>query len=187
MAVEVRSGCAADPSARRPCLQVLQCQPSVAKGASGRSSARRPCPQVHQGHPRVAKGASDRSSARRPCPQVPQGHPGVAKRVLDRSSARRPCPQVLQRHPCVAKGGLLTGLRHCDLAHRYSRGIQAWRDRHQSHVAPARDIHRAGSQCPQTPQRQIALRGEANWTSPSKRLCPTPTLKGISRLDRQDK
>ena len=83
--------------------------------------------------------------------------------------------------------GLLTGLRHGNLAHRYSRGIQAWRDRHQSHVAPARDIHRAGSQCPQTPQRQIALRGEANWTSPSKRLCPTPTWKGISRLDRQDK
>ena len=85
------------------------------------------------------------------------------------------------------EGGLLAGLRHGDLVHRYSRGIQAWRDRHQSHVAPARDIHRAGSQCPQTPQRQIALRGEANWTSPSKRLCPTPTLKGISRLDRQDK
>ena len=81
--------------------------------------------------------------------------------------------------------GLLTGLRHGGLAHRYSRGIQAWRDRHQSHVAPARDIHRAGSQCPQTPQRQISLRGEANWTSPSKRLCPTPTWKGISRLDRQ--
>ena len=83
--------------------------------------------------------------------------------------------------------GLLTGLRHGDLAHRYSRGIQAWRDRHQSHVAPTRDIHRAGSPCLQTSQRQISLLGEANWTSPSKRLCPTPTLKGISRLDRQDK
>ena len=83
------------------------------------------------------------------------------------------------------EGGLLTGLRHGDLAHRYFRGILAWRDHHQSHVAPARDIHRASSPCPQTPQRQIALRGETNWTSPSKRLCPTPTWKGISRLDRQ--
>ncbi len=81
----------------------------------------------------------------------------------------------------------LAGLRHVAQPHRYSRGIHAWRDRHQSHVAPARDIHRAGSPCQQTPQRQISLRGEANWTSPSKRLCPTPTLKGISRLDRQDK
>ena len=81
--------------------------------------------------------------------------------------------------------GLLTGLRDGDLAHKCSRGIQAWRDRHQSHVAPARDIHRAGSPCLQTSQRQISLRGEANWTSPSKRICPTPTLKGISRLDRQ--
>ena len=81
--------------------------------------------------------------------------------------------------------GLLTGLRHGDLAHKYFSAIYAWRDRHQSHVAPARDIHRAGSQCPQTPQRQITLCGEANWTSPSKRLCPTPTWKGISRLDRQ--
>ena len=83
--------------------------------------------------------------------------------------------------------GSSNGLRHGDLAHKCSRGIQAWRDHHQSHVAPARDIHRASSPCPQTPQRQISLRGEANWTSPSKRLCPTPTLKGISRLDRQDK
>ena len=83
--------------------------------------------------------------------------------------------------------GLLTGLRHGDLAHRYSRGIPAWRERHQSHVAPARDIHRASSPCLQTPQRQITLCGGANLTSPSKRICPTPTLKGISRLDRQDK
>ena len=80
---------------------------------------------------------------------------------------------------------LVTFTEHAHRAHRPLAGIPAWRDIHQSHVAPARDIHRAGSQCPQTPQRQIALRGETNWTSPSKRLCPTPTWKGISRLDRQ--
>ena len=49
---------------------------------SDRSSARRPCPQMLQGHPRVAKGASGRSLARPPCPQLPQGHPGVAKSHL---------------------------------------------------------------------------------------------------------
>ena len=46
------------------------------------ASARRPCPQVLQGHPRVAKGASGRSLARPPCPQLPQRHPGVAKSHL---------------------------------------------------------------------------------------------------------
>ena len=49
---------------------------------SDRSSARRPCPQMLQGHPRVAKGASGRSLARPPCPQLPQGHPRVAKSHL---------------------------------------------------------------------------------------------------------
>ena len=73
---------------------------------SDRSSARRPCPQMLQGHPRVAKGASGRSSARIPCPQVLQRHPGVAKRSSDRSSARPPCPQLPQGHPGVAKSHL---------------------------------------------------------------------------------
>ena len=113
-------------SARRPCPQVPQGHPRVAKHhltdlrmvpsrCTSRSSARRVGPQVLQGHPGVAKGASGRSLARRPCPQVPQGHPRVAKhhltdlrmvhfRCTSRSSARRPCPQVLQRHPGVAKG-----------------------------------------------------------------------------------
>ena len=44
---------------------------------------------------------------------------------------------------------------------------------------PAREIHRASSSCLQASQRQIALRGEANWTSPSKRICPTPTWNGV--------
>ena len=41
-------------SARRPCLQVLQRHPGVAKGASGRSSSRPPCQQMPQCHPRGA-------------------------------------------------------------------------------------------------------------------------------------
>ena len=45
--------------------------------------------------------------------------------------------------------------------------------------AQAREIHRAGSPRLQASQRQIALRGEANLTSPSKRICPTPIWKGF--------
>ena len=45
--------------------------------------------------------------------------------------------------------------------------------------APARDSHRASSSCPQASQRQIVLRGEGNWASPSKRICPTPTWNGF--------
>ena len=52
--------------------------------------------------------------------------------------------------------GLLDGLRHGDLAHKCSRGIQAWRDRHQSHVAPARDIHRANDYALHLPGRASA-------------------------------
>ncbi len=44
--------------------------------------ARRPCPQVLQSHPGVAKGSSIGSSARRPCLQRSQWHPGVAKRAF---------------------------------------------------------------------------------------------------------
>ena len=107
------------------------------RGTSGRSSERRPCPQVLQKHPRMAKGSSGRSSERRPCPQVLQRHPRMAKGRKSvpltglRSGLRpglawRPCPQVLQRHPRVAKG-LLDGLWHGHHAHSYLRGITAWR------------------------------------------------------------
>ena len=81
-------------------------------GASDRSLARRPCPQVLQSQPCVAKSSSDRSLARGPCPQVLQSQPCVAKSSSDRSSARRPCPQVLLGHGRVPKGRksvLLTG------------------------------------------------------------------------------
>ena len=103
------------PSARRPLTEAHRWHPVVAKGASGRSLARRPCPQVPQSHPRVAKHhltdlrmvpfrCTSRSSARRVGPQVPRRHPVVAKGACARSSARRPCPQMLQGHPRVAKG-----------------------------------------------------------------------------------
>ena len=51
-------------------------------------------------------------------------------------------------HRCLSgilarRSVLLTGLRHGDPFHRYLSGITAWRDRHQSHVPPARDNHRA--------------------------------------------
>ena len=45
--------------------------------------------------------------------------------------------------------------------------------------ASARDIHRASSPGPQGSQRQITLRGKAFLTSPSKRICPTPTWNGF--------
>ena len=132
-------------SARRPCPQVLQRHPGVAKGTFidplarepstepllgqghvarlygtgvkpvscrclGRTSARRPCPQMPQWHPRVAKHSSDRSSARPPStePLLGQGHVArlsgtgvkpVSCRCLGQTSARRSCPQMSQWHP----------------------------------------------------------------------------------------
>ena len=75
----------------------------------------------------------------------------------------------------------LAGLRHVELAHEYLSAIPAERDGHQSHgiPAPAQDNHRASQPCLQASQRQVALRGEANLTSPSKRICPTPTWNGF--------
>ena len=102
------------PSARRPLTEAHQWHPGVSRGSFGRSLARRPCPQVPQGHPRVAKHhltdlrmvpfrCTTRSSARLPRPQVLQRHPVVAKGASGRSLARLPRPQMLQRHPVVAK------------------------------------------------------------------------------------
>ena len=76
------------PSARR----LLASDNAFSAAPSSRPSARRPCPQVLQRHPVVAKGSSIGSSSRPPCPQVPQGHPRVAKGASDRSSARPPLP-----------------------------------------------------------------------------------------------
>ena len=86
----------------------------VPKRSSDRFLARRPCPQVPQCHPRVARLSGTgvkpvfgrcpgRSSARHPSPQVPLWHPGVAKRSSIDASAQRPYPQVLQCHLCVAR------------------------------------------------------------------------------------
>ena len=118
-------------SARRPCPQVPQGHPRVAKHhltdlrmvpfrCTSRSSARLPRPQVLQRHPVVANGASGRSSTWRSCPQVPQSHPRVAKhhltdlrmvpsRCTSRSSARRQCPQVQQMTQIHNKRYIRTG------------------------------------------------------------------------------
>ena len=101
-------------SAQRPCLQVLQCHPRVAKGASTGTLARRPLPQVPQWHPRVAKHSSDRSSARRPSTEALLGQGRVPKEreslplqglwsSLRPGLARHPRLQVVLRHPGVAK------------------------------------------------------------------------------------
>ena len=96
----------------------------------------------HQGSSHNQSAASfrlifGRSSPRPPCPQVLQCHPRVAKPSSIIPSPRPPCPQVLQWHPHVPNNPTIslkpdsnrtsTGLRHGDLAHRYSRAILAWR------------------------------------------------------------
>ena len=115
-----------------------------------------------------------RPSARPPRLRASQWHPCVAKRSSDRPSARRPCPQTPQGHPRVAKGlsiGSLAGLRHGDPPYRYLRGIPAWRDRHQSHVPPARDIHRASEYALHPPGTAFGLLGVLLEGTPRQ---PTP-------------
>ncbi len=87
----------------------------VAKRSSDQSSARRPCPEVPQWHPRVAKGASIGTLARGPSTEALLGQGRVSK---ERESApltglwsgsrpglaRPPCLQMPQWHPRVAKG-----------------------------------------------------------------------------------
>ena len=79
------------------------------------SAARRPCPQVSQWHPRVAKGASIEPFAREPStePLLGQGHVArlygtgvkpVSCRCLGRTSARHPLREASRWHPGVAKG-----------------------------------------------------------------------------------
>ena len=134
----------------------------VAKRSSDRSSARRPCPEVPQWHPRVAKGASIGTLARGPSTEallgqgrVPKGResvpltglwsgsrPGLARhprlqivlrqgRVAKRASigafARGPLPKVLQRHPSVAKRGFRPTLRHGDPQQNHLRDGSARR------------------------------------------------------------
>ena len=132
----------------------------VAKRSSDRSSARRPCPQVLQRHPRVAKGASigtlargpsteallgqgrvskERESvpltglwsgsrpglARHPRLQVVLRHPRVAKRTSIGTLAQGPCPQVVLRHPRVAKGSSIgsSARRPCPQVHQSHPGV----------------------------------------------------------------
>ena len=78
-----------------------------------RSSARRPCPQMPQWHPRVAKRASIGTLVRRPSPQVPQWHPRVAKRASIGTLARGSSTEALLGQGRVPKGResvSLTGL-----------------------------------------------------------------------------
>ena len=117
-AVDIGSGLPAPARdfhrARSPRLHASQWHPHVAKHSSDRSLTRRPCPQVTQCHPRVARLSGTgvkpvfgrcpgRSSARHPSPQVPLWHPGVAKQSSGRSLTQRPYPQVLQCQPRVAR------------------------------------------------------------------------------------
>ena len=93
----------------------------VAKRSSDRSLTRRPCPQVPQCHPRVARlsgtgvkpvfgRCSGRSSARQPCPQVLQGHLCVARPSSIDTLATGPRPQALQCHlPVAVRSGCSDG------------------------------------------------------------------------------
>ena len=107
----------------------------VAKRSSDRSLTRRPCPQVTQCHPRVARlsgtgvkpvpnRCSGRSSARKPCPQVLQCYLGVAKGFSGRSSAQRPYPQVPQWHPHVARPLSIGILRKQPMPAKGKRAMQ---------------------------------------------------------------
>ena len=73
------------------------------------------------------RGASDRSSARQPCPQVLQSHPRVAKGVFWLVFGTATMPTGAPEPSPRGEGGLLAGLRHGNHAHRYLRGILAWR------------------------------------------------------------
>ena len=111
-------------SARRPCPQVSQWHPRVAKGTFIDPLAREPStePLLGQGHVARLYGTGvkpvscrclGRTSARRSCPQMPQWHPRVAKRSPYRSSARPPRPEVSQSHSRVAKrSSIRSSARH---------------------------------------------------------------------------
>ena len=113
-----------------------------------RSSARRPCPQMPQWHPRVAKKASIGTLARGPSTEallgqgrVPKGRESVSLTGLWSSLrpglARHPRLQVVQWHPLVPKhlqtnlsrslSSITVGLRHGHPAYKYLRDIPAWR------------------------------------------------------------
>ena len=97
------------------------------------------------------------------------------------TSAREHCLQGVQCHPGVPK-------HHPTDVKPVSPQYSFWssargpcpqcpqcypRVSNQSCIDPS-----AREPCLQASQRQIALRGEANLTSPSKRICPTPTWNG---------
>ena len=127
-----RRGASGRSSPRRPCTQVLQGHPRVAKGASGSSLARGPSPQVLQRHPDVAKGTSIDPSARGPStePLLGQGHVAslsgtgvkpVSFRCLGRTSARQPRREASRWHPGVAKQ---SSIGSSSIKCRYSMDIE---------------------------------------------------------------
>ncbi len=89
--------------------------------------ARPPCPQISQWYPRVAKGSSKRPLARTPCPQVSQWHLRVAKGSSNRHSGTATLPTGTSVAFPRGEGGLLSGLWHGHLAHKYLSGIPTWR------------------------------------------------------------
>ena len=112
--------CPCRSSARRPCPQVPQWHPRVAKRASIGTLARGPSTEALLGQGRVSKeresvpltglGSGSRPGlARHPRLQVVLRHPGVAKGTSIGTSARRPYQQAPHWHPRGATVSLCIG------------------------------------------------------------------------------
>ena len=91
------------------------------------SSAGRPCPQVPQGHPRVAKREFWPVFGTAPMPTgtsvASSRGEGVFWTVFGTATMPTSTPVASSR----GEGGLLTGLRHGHPTHRYLSAISAWR------------------------------------------------------------
>ena len=135
-------------SARRPCPQMPQWHPRVAKMTSIGTLARGPSTEALLRQGRVAKGrksvplqglrsGSRPGLARHPRLQVVLRQGRVAKRASIGTLARGPLPKVLQRHPSVAKRGFRPTLRHGDPAHRHLSGITVCRTGNLSTLRPS--------------------------------------------------
>ena len=180
---------------RKPNLppQLPQCQPLVSNRSSIGPSARGPSTEGVLRHGGVPRQSSIGTLARGPrlqgvqChPRVPKHHPTdlkpVSPQYSSRSSARGPCLQCPQCHPRVSKH-LPTDLK--PLSPQYSSRSSPRRPCLQCPQCHPRVPNRssidpsAREPCLQASHRQIALRGEANLTSPSKRICPKPIWNGV--------
>ena len=105
------------------------------RGSSNRSSAQRPCPQVPQCHPRVAKGSSGRSSARpavsifgergdtlRPARTSAYSAPWISRARRRRGMAHR----HIHRAPWISRARRRRGCRLCP-SHRRGCCRSGWR------------------------------------------------------------